>query len=84
MMSQLQGVDTEGEMKKTEAIILSMTKKERLNHKILNGNRRLRIAKGSGTQVQDVNRLVSKFEDAQKMMSQFAKMGLFKKMMKGM
>ncbi|HEY8280140.1 MAG TPA: signal recognition particle protein [Bdellovibrionota bacterium] len=81
MLSQLQGVDAEGEMKKTEAIIHSMTKKERRNHKILNGNRRLRIAKGSGTQVSDVNRLVSKFEDAQKMMQQFAKMGLFKKMM---
>ena len=40
------------------------------------------IAKGSGTQVQDVNRLISKFEDAQRMMSQMAKMGLFKKMMK--
>lgn len=84
MLSQLQGVDTEGEMKKTEAIILSMTKKERQNHKVLNGNRRLRIAKGSGTQVSDVNRLVSKFEDAQKMMAQFSKMGMFKKMMKGM
>ena len=82
MMEQLKGVDAEAEMKKTEAIILSMTKKERRNHKILNGNRRLRIAKGSGTQVQDVNRLVSKFEDAQKMMAQFSKMGLFKKMMK--
>lgn len=82
MMDQLKGVDTEAEMKKTEAIILSMTKQERKNHKVLNGQRRLRIAKGSGTQVQDVNRLVSKFEDAQKMMAQFAKMGLFKKMMK--
>jgi signal recognition particle subunit SRP54 len=82
MMEQMQGVNAEAEMKKTEAIILSMTKQERKNHKILNGNRRLRIAKGSGTQVSDVNRLVSKFEDAQKMMAQFAKMGLFKKMMK--
>jgi signal recognition particle subunit SRP54 len=82
MMEQMKGVDTEGEMKKTEAIILSMTKKERKNHKILNGNRRLRIAKGSGVQVQDVNRLITKFEEAQKMMAQFAKMGLFKKMMK--
>lgn len=82
MIEKMQGVDTEGELKKTEAIILSMTKQERKNHKILNGQRRLRIAKGSGTQVQDVNRLVSKFEDAQKMMQQMAKMGLFKKMMK--
>lgn len=84
LMSQMQGVDAEGEMKKTEAIILSMTKQERRNHKILNGQRRLRIAKGSGTQVSEVNRLISKFEDAQKMMAQFAKMGLFKKMMSGM
>ncbi len=83
MMSQLQGVNAEGEMKKTEAIIQSMTKKERRNHKILDGQRRLRIARGSGTQVSDVNRLVHKFEDAQKMMQQFAKMGLFKKMMGG-
>ena len=82
MMEQMKGVDAEGEMKKTEAIILSMTRKERRNHKILNGQRRLRIAKGSGTQVQDVNKLITKFEEAQKMMAQFAKMGLFKKMMK--
>jgi signal recognition particle subunit SRP54 len=82
MMEQMKGVDTEGEMKKTEAIILSMTKNERKNHKVLNGNRRLRIAKGSGTNVADVNRLVSKFEDAQRMMQQMAKMGIFKKMMK--
>jgi len=83
MLSQLKGVDTEAELKKTEAIILSMTRKERKNHKILNGQRRLRIAKGSGTQVSDVNKLVTKFEGAQKMMSQFAKMGLFKKMLGG-
>jgi signal recognition particle subunit SRP54 len=83
MLEQLQGVNTEAEMKKTEAIILSMTRKERINHKVLNGSRRQRIAKGSGTQVSDVNRLISKFEDAQKMMQQFSKMGLFKKMMKG-
>lgn len=83
MLEQMKGVDTEGELKKTEAIILSMTKKERRNHKILNGSRRARIATGSGTQVQDVNRLVKKFEDMQKMMSQFSKMGLFKKMLGG-
>lgn len=82
MMEQMKGVDAEGEMKKTEAIILSMTRQERRNHKVLNGNRRMRIAKGSGTQVSDVNRLVTKFEDAQRMMQQMAKMGLFKKMMK--
>lgn len=82
MLEQIKGVDAEAEMKRTEAIILSMTKSERKNHKILNGNRRLRIAKGSGTQVSEVNKLISKFEDAQRMMAQMAKMGLFKKMMK--
>ncbi|MCK6598900.1 MAG: signal recognition particle protein [Bdellovibrionaceae bacterium] len=64
------------EMKKIEAIIHSMTNQERRNHKVLNGSRRLRIAKGSGTQVSDVNKLIKQFEEAQKMMSQFMKMGL--------
>jgi signal recognition particle subunit SRP54 len=82
MMEQMKGVDTEGELKRTEAIILSMTKKERHNHKILNGNRRLRIANGSGTSVAEVNRLIKRFEDAQRMMASMAKMGMFKKMMK--
>ncbi len=82
MMEQLQGVNAEAEMKKTEAIILSMTKAERRNHKLLNGSRRQRIARGSGTTVTEINRLVNKFEDAQRMMQQFSKMGMFKKMMK--
>lgn len=64
------------EMKKIEAIIRSMTPRERENHKILNGSRRLRIAKGSGTEVSDVNKFVKQFEGAQKMMSQMMKMGL--------
>lgn len=63
----------EDEMKKIEAIINSMTKRERRNHKILNGSRRLRIAKGSGTKVQDVNKFVRQFEQSQKMMSQLMK-----------
>lgn len=66
------------EIKKIEAIIRSMTNEERRNHKVLNGSRRLRISKGSGTQVADVNKLIKQFEDAQKMMSQFMKMGLGK------
>ncbi len=66
----------EEEMKKIEAIIRSMTIKERNNPKILNGSRRLRIANGSGTQVSDVNKLVNQFTQAQKMMSQMMKMGL--------
>jgi signal recognition particle subunit SRP54 len=64
------------EMKKIEAIIRSMTPQERKNHKILNASRRQRIAGGSGTQVQDVNKLVKQFEDAKKMMSGMMKMGM--------
>jgi signal recognition particle subunit SRP54 len=55
-----------------EAIINSMTKEERKNPKILNGRRRLRIAKGSGTSVQEVNKLVKQFEEMQKMMKMFS------------
>jgi signal recognition particle subunit SRP54 len=66
----------EKELKKIEAIIRSMTFSERNNYKILNGSRRLRIAKGSGTEVSDVNRFVKQFEESQKMMSQMMKMGL--------
>ena len=69
------------EVKKIESIIHSMTRQERRNHKVLNGSRRLRIAKGSGTQVSDVNKLVKQFEEAQKMMSQMMKMGMGKGMM---
>ncbi len=64
------------EVKKIEAIIRSMTSKERRDPKILNGSRRLRIANGSGTEVKDVNRLVAQFTNAQKMMAQMMKMGM--------
>jgi signal recognition particle subunit SRP54 len=63
------------ELKKIEAIINSMTRKERQNHKIINGSRRLRIANGSGTRVQDVNQLLKRFTEAQKMMKQMQKLG---------
>ena len=56
-----QNVDLSG-MKKNEAIILSMTKKERANHLIIGPSRRKRIAKGSGTTVADVNKLIKQFE----------------------
>lgn len=65
----------EKEMKKIEAIISSMTQEERNNLKVLNGSRRLRIANGSGTAVSDVNKFVNQFEQTQKMMAQFMKMG---------
>lgn len=77
MMKQIKDLTpADKEMKKIEAIIRSMTPKEREKHEILNGSRRLRIAKGSGTQVSDVNKFIKQFEGAKKMMSQMMKMGL--------
>jgi len=61
---------------KVEAIINSMTKEERNTPKVLNGNRRKRIARGSGTSIQDVNRLVKQFSEMQRMMSSLSKKGL--------
>lgn len=66
------------EIKKIEAIIRSMTLKERQNPSLLNGSRRERIAKGSGTQVSDINKFVKQFEQAQKMMGSMMKMGMGK------
>ena len=60
----------EADVKRIEAIICSMTRRERQNPDVLNGSRRKRIAQGSGTQVADVNRLVKRFEEARKMMKQ--------------
>jgi signal recognition particle subunit SRP54 len=54
--------------KSIEAIIYSMTPKERTNPEILNGSRRNRIAKGSGTDIQEVNRLIKQFDQTRKMM----------------
>jgi signal recognition particle subunit SRP54 len=62
------GTREEKMLGKTEAIILSMTKKERRNPDILNGSRRLRIAKGSGTQVSDVNALIKQFSQMREVM----------------
>ncbi len=65
----------EKELSRIEAIIRSMTPKERMDHRVLNGSRRLRIANGSGTRVQDVNQLLKRFVEAQKMMKKMQKMG---------
>jgi signal recognition particle subunit SRP54 len=62
---------SDDQVKRTEAIIRSMTPAERENPTIINGSRRTRIAKGSGTQVHDVNRLVKQFAEMQKMMKRF-------------
>jgi signal recognition particle subunit SRP54 len=75
----------ENEMRKTIAVIDSMTKKERKNHTILNGGRRKRIAKGSGTRVEDVNRVIKNYIQMRDMMKNMGKMGkLAKKMMRFM
>lgn len=65
----------EREIDRQEAIVLSMTKAERRDPKILNGSRRQRIAKGSGTTVQEVNSLMDRFEQARKMMTQLSRGG---------
>ncbi len=64
----------ENAMKKPEAIIRSMTPRERRNPGILNASRRKRIAAGSGTSVQDVNQLIRQFENAKQMMKQMTQM----------
>ncbi len=75
----------ENDLKKYIAIINSMTFKERKNHTILNGKRRQRIAKGSGTRVQDVNKLIKNYMQMQKMMKNMGRTGkLAKKFMKYM
>lgn len=61
----------DNQLVKVESIIQSMTKKERSNPKILNGSRRMRIAKGSGNSIQDINRLVKQFKEMGKMMKMF-------------
>ena len=72
------------EFEKIEAIICSMTKEEKRNTKLLNASRRQRIAKGSGTTVQDINKFMKSFEMTQKMMKQMKNnKGGMKKLMKG-
>lgn len=73
------------EFVRIEAMICSMTKEERANPKILNGQRRLRIAKGSGTTVEQLNKFMKSFEMTQKMMKEMtSNKGMMKRMMKNM
>ena len=85
-MNQLKDVKVDDkEFEKIEAIICSMTSKEKRNTKILNGSRRLRIAKGSGTKVQDVNKFIKSFEMTQTMVKRMKNQkGGMNKMMKNM
>ena len=75
MARQVDPRDAEKSLNMTEAIIDSMTRRERRNPDLLNASRRRRIASGSGTDVQDVNRLIKQFREAQKMMKTLQKTG---------
>lgn len=81
---QMQGMVNDKEMKRLEAIISSMTPHERSFPAVIKGSRKRRIALGSGTQIQDVNRLLKQFTQMQKMMKQMKKKGGIGKMMRGM
>lgn len=84
MMKQMEGAGpSEKELKRIEAVIDSMTRQERANPSIINGSRRLRISKGSGTTVQEVNQLLKRFAEALKLVKHMQKMGP-KGLMKGM
>ncbi len=75
-----QSVEVESQMKRTEAIIDSMTRAERQNHKIIDASRKTRIAKGSGMTISDVNGLLRQYEQMKKMMQQMNRGGLFSKL----
>jgi len=75
-----QSEQVEVQMKRTEAIIDSMTKQERNNHKIIDASRKTRIAKGSGSTISEVNQLIRQYEQMKKMMQQMNRGGLFSKL----
>ena len=89
-MQQLEDAVDEKKMARIEAIILSMTVKERQNPDVLNPSRKRRIANGAGVDISEVNRLVKQFEQSRKMMKQmsgmmggkgrFGKKGMFGKL----
>ena len=83
--SAMQGANIdEQKLVKIDAIISSMTIKERLNHKLMNGSRRLRVAKGSGTTVSEINRLLKQFTQMRKMMQKLSKVSSSGKAMRMM
>ena len=84
-MNKLKDIEIDDkEFIRIEAIICSMTKEERRNPKILNGSRRIRIAKGSGTTVEQINKFMKSFELTQKMMKDMtSNKGMMRKMLKG-
>jgi signal recognition particle subunit SRP54 len=83
MGKALKDVDIDDDaFKQVEAIIGSMTPLERSNPQLINGSRRKRIADGSGSTIQDVNRLLKQFEESRKMMRMFSNKGAMKNMMR--
>ena len=82
-MTQNADVD-EKQLTRVDAIISSMTLKERRNHNLLNGSRKARIAKGSGTSVSEINRIVKQFIQMRKMMNKLSKMNNPRKAMQMM
>ena len=85
MGKALKDVDIDDDaFKQVEAIIGSMTPLERENPALINGSRRKRIASGSGSTIQDVNRLLKQFDESRKMMRMFSNKGAMKNMMRNM
>lgn len=87
-LSDEQSVEVDHQMKRTEAIIDSMTRAERDDHKLLDASRKTRVARGSGSTIAEVNQLLRQYEQMRKMMAQLNKGGLFgglgRKMMGGL
>jgi signal recognition particle subunit SRP54 len=87
-LSDEQSVEVDQQMRKTEAIIDSMTKAERNDHRVLDASRKTRVARGSGSTIAEVNQLLRQYEQMRKMMAQMNRGGLFgqlgKKMMGGL
>jgi signal recognition particle subunit SRP54 len=76
-LDEEQSAEMEAQLKRTEAIIDSMTKQEREDHRILNASRRRRVARGSGSTVTEVNQLVKQYVEMRQMMQQLSRSGLF-------
>lgn len=87
-ISDEQSVEVDAQMKRTEAIIDSMTKAERNDHRVLDASRKTRVARGSGSTIAEVNQLLRQYEQMRKMMAQMNRGGLLgglgKKMMGGL
>jgi signal recognition particle subunit SRP54 len=76
-LDEEQSAEMERQLKRTEAIIDSMTREEREDHRILNASRRRRVARGSGSTVTEVNQLIKQYVEMRQMMQQLSRSGLF-------